>query len=84
MEAYLAVDGKRTPLTPKETKAALKAVASYRESIKPRGSTQMEWDMEVRYFKQLGYKDAEIARMLGVTARCVRGALFRVENGRYG
>lgn len=84
----MVVDGKRIPITENEARVALNAVKDYRKSLKkllrPRKiPIREERDRECWQLHMLGYTDAEIGREIGITARSVRGALCRVENGRY-
>ena len=89
MDVEFIVNGERKPLTPQEAKVALRAVIEYRRSLSRaihqtvQHNVRKERDIECWQLKNLGYTDAEIGRMVGITARSVRGALRRVENGRY-
>lgn len=85
MNGTLTVDGRSSPLSPKECKVVLKALGEYRKGLRSRRPSALrEFDLEVWDFKRLGFEDIEIARQLGVTVKTVRGAIGRVENGRYG
>lgn len=84
MRATLMVDERDTPLSPKEAKMLMRCLGDYRKGVRTRTSKREEFDLEVYGFKQLGYSDAEIGRTMGCTARSVRGALQRVDAGRYG
>lgn len=85
MNATLTVDGSTAPLSPKEAKLLLRALGEYRRGLKRmKPSVLQDFDFEVYGFKKLGYTDAEIARTMKVSAKRVRAAVERVENGRYG
>lgn len=85
MNVSLVVDGKSMQLTKKEACAALHAIRGVRKSLAKltRPSVREEIDMEIWSFHRDGMTDAEIGREFGITARSVRGALGRVEAGRY-
>lgn len=83
------VDGESKPITEQEAKVALEAVIAYRRSQKRAVSKRDEGirerrDKECWELLNLGYSYQEIGRELGVTVRTVKGAIGRIENGRYG
>lgn len=84
MDARLVVDGLETPLSPKETKLLLKSLSDYRSTLRHKRSKQEEFDRECYALKRDGWSDADIGKTMGVSARRVRGAIMRIECGRYG
>lgn len=85
MSIELVVDGKSMTLSNKEAVAALHAIKDVRKKLVRlrRPSVRETVDMEMWNFHCSGMTDAEIGREFGITARAVRGALGRVEAGRY-
>lgn len=82
----ISVGGDSFPLTVKEAKEALHAVAAYRRSIAryTKAPVKQERDMQIYDLYRSGMSEHEIARAYKITVLKVRGALGRVENGRYG
>lgn len=86
----ITAGGSTAMLTDKEAKIALAAVASYRRSLarstgaKRKVPIREERDRECHALRSYGYTDAEIGRMVGISARAVRSAVARVDEGRYG
>lgn len=79
MRAFLIIDDRATALTAKEVKAAVRAI------IESRGKTVRQVrDLMAYEFYRKGLSYAEIGKAMGMSARAVKGALTRVENGRYG
>ena len=79
MNAQLIVDGCSYELTTMQARAALKAALQLQ-----RGHVRENRDKAAYRLYQMGAKEQSIARVLGITVKGVRGALTRVENGRYG
>ena len=85
MTVEIVVDGKSMALSNKEAIAALHAIKDVRKRMVKlrRPSIRETVDMEMWRFHCSGMTDAEIGREFGITERAVRGALGRVEAGRY-
>lgn len=79
MTPKLIVNGITLNLSPQECKAAVMAV------LKVKGKT-LRWLRDMMAYKlyESGRTYAEIGKALGISTRAVKGALTRVENGRYG
>lgn len=86
MDAHIKVDGRVAQLSRKEAKVALQAVTAYRRSIAryTKAPVKQERDMQIYDLYRSGMSEHEIARAYKITVLKVRGALGRVENGRYG
>lgn len=78
-DAKLVVDGSSERLTPKELRAALKAILDCRK-----GSKMRVMDMQAHSFWREGMSYAEIGKIMGITSRRAKAAVGRVESGRYG
>lgn len=86
MDARLVIDGKAMRLKNGEVKAILDALQDYRVTRgggRSRAATR-ERDMLINELHDMGHSDAQIGRIVGRSAKAVRAAVARVENGRYG
>ena len=82
----LTVDGASMTLTPAEARAVFEALQEHRVAGRGERSRERtkERDMLIYDLHEHGHSDASIGRLVGKTARAVRGAIGRVEAGRYG
>lgn len=85
-DTKLVIDGQAMRLTDNEAKAMLLALEEFRMKGKGPHSYEgrKEHDLLIYDLHQGGHSDASIGRLVGITARAVRGAIGRVESGRYG
>lgn len=79
MKAVLSIDGCDHELTTTEAKAAAKAIMG----VRGKHVREVRDKMAYRLYS-MGCSYASIGKVLGITTRAVKGALTRVENGRYG
>ena len=85
-ENGVIVMGKVHPIAAYEAKIVLNALRTHRrgQAARTAAPIRKRFDMTVWELHRRGMSDSEIARDMGITASRVRGALKRVECGRYG
>lgn len=81
----ISVGGDSFPLTVKEAKEALHAVAAYRRRLSryTKVPVKRERDLQMYDLHERGMTDCEIARAHKTTVLKVRSAIKRVDGGRY-
>ena len=86
LDSKLVINGQPMKLTPNETAAMLAALQEFRVSGKGERSYERrkERDLLIYDLHKQGHSDASIGRLVKKSARAVRGAIGRVESGRYG
>lgn len=86
MDARIVIDGKAMKLASREVKVVLDALQDYRVQrygSRSRAATR-ERDLLIAEMHDLGHSDAQIGRIVGRSAKAVRAAIGRVQDGRWG